>query len=69
MSCRVASLDGEVAMVISYHVGALLLGSRGVVEELVLLLHGLCNQILPSSTHSSVVQGHIEVLLALETTM
>ena len=64
-----ASLDGEVAMVTYYHVGALLLGSRDVIEELVLLLHGLCNQILPSSAHSSIVQGHIEVLLALATTM
>ena len=50
-----ASLDGELAMVISFtDVGALLLGSRGVLEELVLLLHSLCNQI-SSSTHSSVV--------------
>ena len=34
-----------------------------VLEELVLLLHGLHNQI-PSSAYSSVVQGHIEFLRA-----
>ena len=35
--------------------------SRGILEELVLLLHSLHNQI-SSSTHSGVVQGHIEFL-------
>ena len=35
-------------------------GGRGVLEELVLLLHGLHNQI-SSSAHSSVVQGHVEL--------
>ena len=39
--------------------GILLCGGRDGEEELVLLLHGLCNQI-SSSAHSSVVQGHIE---------
>ena len=33
--------------------------SRGILEELVLLLHGLCN-LVSSSAHPSVVQGHIE---------
>ena len=34
----------------------------------VLVLHGLHNQILPSSAHSGVVQGHIE-FLSVQTTM
>ena len=40
-------------------VGALLPMVGAGLEELVLLLHGLCNQI-SSSTHSSVVRGHVE---------
>ena len=39
--------------------GALLPAVGAFLEELVLLLHGLRNQI-SSSAHSSVVRGHVE---------
>ena len=39
--------------------GALLLVVGASLEELVLLLHGLRNQI-SSSAHSSVLRGHVE---------
>ena len=41
--------------------GALLLGVGASLEELVLLLCGLCN-LISSSAHSGAVQRHIEFL-------
>ena len=55
------SLSRWVVEELLYQGGCPSTSSRDIMEELVLVLHRLCNQI-SSSTYSSVVQGHVEVL-------
>ena len=53
-------LGGQVMEELLYQGGCPNTNGRSKWEELVLLLCRLCNQI-PSSAHSSVVLGHVEV--------